>query len=274
MTPIEKNIRVIDESGNEYETTYPKRANGLVKKGRARFVDDTTICLDNACPAGINKPEYKKMDNNISLNDSQKQSGADFVREQINRMMSLLETTNPDGEPYMMVNNVIFEKVNSMLLNFMEHSNDYDETPEEPSMKYVMSRIDMIIRDNQHIKSALTAIDTMQVNESPNGGTSDELNRMYQLSYGQNESHNGGTGDAARAEAIQSAVQSRENTNQKILEMLDKMYDDLKPQRPDIKETMFQSIIEATTEAGPFTEERINLIEKYSELLDNLRHVN
>ena len=48
MTPIEKNIIVVDELGNEYEATYPKRAKGLVKNGRARFIDDNTICL--ACP--------------------------------------------------------------------------------------------------------------------------------------------------------------------------------------------------------------------------------
>ena len=48
MTPIEKNVRVVDEQGNEYEATYPKRAKGLVKNGRARFLDESTICL--ACP--------------------------------------------------------------------------------------------------------------------------------------------------------------------------------------------------------------------------------
>ena len=32
-TPIEKNVIVVDASGNEYEATYPKRAKGLVKKG-------------------------------------------------------------------------------------------------------------------------------------------------------------------------------------------------------------------------------------------------
>ncbi len=47
-TPIEKNVIVVDEQGNEYEATYPKRAKGLVKNGRARFVDENKICL--ACP--------------------------------------------------------------------------------------------------------------------------------------------------------------------------------------------------------------------------------
>ena len=45
---MEKNIIVVDEQGNQYEATYPKRAKGLVKNGRARFVDEHTICL--ACP--------------------------------------------------------------------------------------------------------------------------------------------------------------------------------------------------------------------------------
>ena len=48
MTPIEKNVRIFDEQGNEYEATYPKRAKGLVKNGRARFVEENAICL--ACP--------------------------------------------------------------------------------------------------------------------------------------------------------------------------------------------------------------------------------
>lgn len=47
-TPIEKNIIVVDEQGNEYGATYPKRAKGLVKNGRARFVNENQICL--ACP--------------------------------------------------------------------------------------------------------------------------------------------------------------------------------------------------------------------------------
>lgn len=57
--PIEKNVKVVDEEGNILEATYPKRAKGLVKSGRARFVDENTICL--ACPPKI--LEDNKMDN-------------------------------------------------------------------------------------------------------------------------------------------------------------------------------------------------------------------
>ena len=43
-----ENIEVVDEQGNVYGATYPKRAKGLVKNGRARFVGENRICL--ACP--------------------------------------------------------------------------------------------------------------------------------------------------------------------------------------------------------------------------------
>ena len=63
VTPIEKNIIVVDEQGNEYEATYPKRAKGLVKNGRARFVDENKICL--ACPPD-KILEEEKMSNNTN----------------------------------------------------------------------------------------------------------------------------------------------------------------------------------------------------------------
>jgi hypothetical protein len=58
-----KNITVIDEQGREYGATWPKRANGLVKKGRARFVDENTICL--ACPPDKYLEDIE-MENNIN----------------------------------------------------------------------------------------------------------------------------------------------------------------------------------------------------------------
>ena len=66
MTPIEKNVRVVDEQGNEYEATYPKRAKGLVKNGRARFVDEQTICL--ACPPETFKEDKQMSDKELKIN--------------------------------------------------------------------------------------------------------------------------------------------------------------------------------------------------------------
>lgn len=60
MIPIQKNIIVVDEQGNIYEATYPKRAKGLVKNGRARFISENTICL--ACPPGILEKHMSDLD--------------------------------------------------------------------------------------------------------------------------------------------------------------------------------------------------------------------
>ena len=60
MIPIEKNIIVVDENGTVFESTWLKRANGLVKKGRARWLDEQTICL--ACPP--EQMEDNEMENN------------------------------------------------------------------------------------------------------------------------------------------------------------------------------------------------------------------
>lgn len=57
-----KNITVVDANGNTYEPTWPKRAKGLVKHGRARFVGDSTICL-SAPPAIEHMMEETTMTN-------------------------------------------------------------------------------------------------------------------------------------------------------------------------------------------------------------------
>ncbi len=66
-TPIEKNVIVVDEQGNEYEATYPKRAKGLVKNGRARFVGENKICL--ACPPDKILEEEKMEENKLSAKE-------------------------------------------------------------------------------------------------------------------------------------------------------------------------------------------------------------
>lgn len=64
-----KNVIIIDEQGNQYGSTYPKRAKGLIKSGRARFVDNNTICL--ACPPKVNLEEHKMTENIPAVNNSQ-----------------------------------------------------------------------------------------------------------------------------------------------------------------------------------------------------------
>ncbi len=58
---------VVDENGNEYEATYPKRAKGLIKNGRARFIEENKICL--LCPPNI-ETEDNTMSENKKTNNS------------------------------------------------------------------------------------------------------------------------------------------------------------------------------------------------------------
>lgn len=85
-----KNVTVVDENNYNYGTTYRKRADGLVKTGRACFIDDNTIML--TCPPEISQAEKERLDkimenNNINnqlteeaeevLNQSTEQSESD-----------------------------------------------------------------------------------------------------------------------------------------------------------------------------------------------------
>ena len=66
MILIEKNIVVVDEQGNFYESTYPRRAKGLVKNGRARFINENTICLVSLPNQNV---EDNFMSDNVNVNN-------------------------------------------------------------------------------------------------------------------------------------------------------------------------------------------------------------
>ena len=88
MAPIEKNVIVVDEQGNEYKATYPKRAKGLVKNGRARFVDENKICL--VCPPKI-------MEDN-SMSDTTKTTKKTKVKLSIDYVLDKIEHIIKDSE--------------------------------------------------------------------------------------------------------------------------------------------------------------------------------
>lgn len=68
-----KNITVVDENGNRIGSTYPKRASGLVKKGRAHWIDENSVCLCAHNTEEIKMPNniYDVIDNQFSKLQSQ-----------------------------------------------------------------------------------------------------------------------------------------------------------------------------------------------------------
>lgn len=159
MAPIEKNIRVVDASNHEYEPTYIKRAKGLVKKGRARFINLTTICL-------VNPP-------NIIMEDIDMSEHTDQVEK------------------------------------LPIHANAATST--KYSIDYILEQLERITAQSEHISKALDVLGAMDDGENA-------------AAYSP-----GNTIGPAKAEAIGETVRSRETTNQQLIRLYEKMYDDLKP---------------------------------------------
>lgn len=177
MIPIEKNIVVVDEQGNEYEATYPKRAKGLVKNGRARFIDENTICL--ACPPNIEledkiMSENKKVD---SINNNNIPNNSATPKEVSETMAKLLNSTAEQ------------------------------QCSEKLTMDYLLGKLEEISLCQAFLTDAISELGKMK-----SGGPGD-------------------VGTQEQAKAIGEIIKAREATNQKLIALYEKMYDDLKPDK-------------------------------------------
>lgn len=152
VTPIEKNIIVVDEQGNEYEATYPKRAKGLVKNGRARFIDENKICL--ACPPDIIS-EDKMEDKNVN------------IQEDIE-----IDAHAPDSKSL--------------------------------TVKDVLDAIERVSAEKEYLYKAMASIEALPPCKGPGDITG-----------------------AEQAKAIAEVVKCRETTNQQMLRLYEKMYDNM-----------------------------------------------
>ncbi len=114
---VKRTVRVYSADGEEIGTTYPKRARGLVRKGRARFVNDCDIRL--IVPDVTQITEEIKMDNNTNINLAKDKAAEpvnklyfdarewSFNRECKNNVGSRSFMQGPDGiisEAYMLGN--------------------------------------------------------------------------------------------------------------------------------------------------------------------------
>jgi len=115
------------------------------------------------------------------------------------------------------LNNLNIDEINEV--NYTEEEKTEIETKSNTlkiSMEYVLSRIDRILNDTAHIHEAIKAIPEIPPAELTNGLMN------YQ----------GDHAGKAKADAISNMVMSRETTNQQLINLLEKMYDDLKPLQP------------------------------------------
>ena len=190
-------IAVIDEAGNRYEATYPKRAQGLVKNGRARFIDDHTIVL--ACPPNQidNHSEEHKMTEDIKIETAE---------------------------------------------------TEISKEPITYNIEYILAQIAKIQEQTEYLNAAIEKLSQMEDGNSGDPGSPGNI-------QGQ-----------AKANAIGEIVKCRETTNQKMLNIYEKMYDDLKPESNQKKLEVLQTLAEIAANTDDFASEK-------AEMLDSIRQI-
>jgi len=206
MIPIGKNIIVVDEQGNEYEATYPKRAKGLVNNGRARFVSKNKICL--ACPPNSSL-EDKIMSENINNTEMKEQA-----------------------------------EVSAKAFKALQGECVKQNLTEKLSINYVLEQIEKIATQTEYLNQVISELRQMEI-----AGPGD-------------------IGTAQKAEALGDIVKCRETTNQQLLKLYEKMYDDLKP-KPSLREKALD-VVNRTLNNPTCGDSEKELI---SDVLDTIRHM-
>ena len=256
MDPIEKKISVMDEAGREYEATYPKRARGLVKKGRARFVDENTICL--ACPPAIQEDiDMTDLNHKNKADERQTEAkAAEAVRDESMRRTSeqdkrlteakATETVQDEStrrtseQDERLTETKTAEAVqdepaftapeqngagagNGGISSLMKAvaARIRNSTPQDGpllSVDYVLRQLEAVHQDDAHISRAMDTLKAMEDGSCGNPGSPGNL-------LGQ-----------AKASAIRDIAVQRESTNLELIKFYEKLYDDLQPRKPEPRE--------------------------------------
>ena len=118
----------------------------------------------------------------------------------------------------------------------------------ELSVGYILSQIEKIQQDNEHIFKAISVLDSLVLDD----GVGDIANQ-------------------ARCEAIRDVAVHRETTNQKLIAFYEKLYDDIKSEPVDFNHFSLEQIVSAIErfDAGVMSDETSK--ELRSVLLDRLR---
>jgi hypothetical protein len=183
--PIEKNITVMDENGTQYESTWLKRANGLVKKGRARWLNEHTICLarplkttEESNMDSITDPAKLLAEGVSAEAESAEITLNDLLRhiDDIHREMGYLHklVANWKGGEAIGIGNVVEEreKTYRQMLSFLEriYSDRFAPVSEKEKMD---EKNAILLRMNEAIAMSLSS------SAKDSGGAIDAIMRFY-----------------------------------------------------------------------------------------------
>lgn len=208
MIPIAKNILVVDEEGYEYEATWPKRARGLVKNGRARFLSKNKICL--ACPPWIDMEDNEMTD--IIMTDIQ------IEKDAVEAFRTAVAAENEDNRASEA--SMAEDQRSSTEDTVGAESNTSSESGRTAfhteaggiDIAYVFDQIKAIQNQTDYLLAAIDGLVGMSDGESGD---------MYAP---------GNIMGQAKATAFGDVVRCREATNQQLLNFYMTVYNDLKSQ--------------------------------------------
>lgn len=122
---------------------------------------------------------------------------------------------------------------------------DQIETNEKLSMNYVLEQIEKLSLQTQHLDNAMQKI----------GEVADYAGDLV---VGQ-----------TKAQALGDIVRCRETTNQQLLKLYEKMYDDLKPRNKTTD--MIAEVLKFASTNGPSSDEKISTLNKLNEIVESLQ---
>ncbi len=171
-----KTVVVIDEYGNKLESTYPKRAKGLVKSGRARYVDENTILLLTVLPINKNLEEKNMNNNEIKTNvvEEPKTITMEYIINKIDEIIimnratlirdDLAEFSNVPGtkNPIQSIcetNNKMIDLLKEML-NSVVNKKTNEEVILEGYMKILSEAMGDFNADHENVATLVEAINT------------------------------------------------------------------------------------------------------------------
>ena len=215
--------------GNEREPTWPKRAEGLVKKGRAYRLAEDHICLTGGITPDDRDRQSDHAENGILDRQTEVRSS--------DRERQVSEEYTMDAQ---------------------ERNNEIAETAQQTAdwgklnISYVLDRIEAVRRDTEYLQKTIEALDNMAVGQGPGDVAGEE-----------------------KAKALADVVRCRETTNQKLLDLYTKMYDDLKPVQDKPTDNIRLKVLEMVDRIamdGDPTNLEI-LLERVESLCDSLRFI-
>ena len=108
----QKTVQVTDEAGNRYEATYPRRAKGLVKHGRARFTDESQTEIILTCPPN----------QNLILEDQTMTEQNTHIQTTENETMVATESIVPEKNVPQLTAKEIFDQIVTLQRQMLESS--------------------------------------------------------------------------------------------------------------------------------------------------------